>query len=118
MLVASEEATAGSVMRNAERILPSRIGSHHCFTCSGVPYLRIVSMLPVSGAEQLKISGAQVTRPMISQSGAYSRLVSVPPCDFGRHRFHRPAALALGFNSSMIGTASQRLSLFTCSCHW
>src|SRR3954468_24455922 len=117
MLVASDDATAGSVIRNAERIFPSRSGSAHCFTCSGVPYLSSVSILPVSGAEQLKISGAQVTRPMISQSGAYSRLVSVPPCDLGRHRFHRPAALALGFSSSMIGTTSQRLSLFTCSCH-
>src|ERR671925_1075546 len=104
MFVASEEATAGSVMRNADRIFPSSSGAHHSLTCSGVPYLRSVSMLPVSGAEQLNTSGAQVTRPMISQSGAYSRLVSVPPCDFGRHRFHRPAALALTFNSSITGT--------------
>ena len=36
-------------------------------------------MLPVSGAEQLKISDAQNTRPMISASGAYSRLVSRVP---------------------------------------
>src|SRR5687768_15158916 len=117
MLVASDEATSGSVIRKAERILPSRIGSAHCFTCSGVPYLRIVSMLPVSGAEQLNTSGAHVTRPMISHSGAYSRLVRVPPWVFGRHRFHRPAARALGLSSSMTGTASQRRSLFTCSCH-
>src|SRR6266850_8268442 len=107
MLVASDEATFGSVIRNAERILPSSNGSPHCFTCSGVPYLRIVSMLPVSGAEQLNTSGAQLTRPMISQSGAYSRLVSAPPCDFGRHRFHRPAALAFTFNSSIRGTGCQ-----------
>src|SRR3954471_4270625 len=117
MFVASEDATAGSVIRNAERIFPSSSGSHHCLFCSGVPYLRIVSMLPVSGAEQLKISGAQVTRPMISQSGAYSRLVSVPLCDFGRHRFQRPWLFAFSFSCSMIGTASQRRSLFTCSCH-
>ena len=32
-------------------------------------------MLPVSGAEQLNTSGAIVERPMISHSGAYSRLV-------------------------------------------
>ena len=37
MLVASDEATAGSVMRNAERILPSSRGSSHCFFCSSVP---------------------------------------------------------------------------------
>src|SRR3954463_9135080 len=117
MLVASDEATLGSVIRNAERIFPSSSGSHHCCTCSGVPYLSSVSMLPVSGAEQLKISGAQVTRPMISHSGAYSRLVSVPPWDFGRHRFHRPACLAFTFNLSIKGTGCQRLSLLTCSCH-
>src|SRR6185503_6109990 len=117
MLVASDEATFGSVIRNAERILPSSSGSHHCLMCSGEPYLSSVSMLPVSGAEQLKISGAQVTRPMISHSGAYSRLVSVPPCDFGRHRFQSPASLAFTFNSSIRGTVCQRRSLFTCSCH-
>src|SRR5687768_9635353 len=117
MLVASLEATFGSVIRNAERILPSSSGSHHCFTCSGVPYLSSVSMLPVSGAEQLNTSGAQVTRPMISHSGAYSRLVSVPPCDFGRHRFHNPASLAFTFSCSINGTGSQRFSLVTCACH-
>src|SRR3954470_22167552 len=117
MLVASDEATLGSVMRNAERILPSSSGSHHCLMCSGEPYLSSVSMLPVSGAEQLNTSGAQCTRPMISQSGAYSRLVSVPPCDFGRQRFHKPAARAFGFSSSMIGTTSQRLLERVCSCH-
>src|SRR2546422_589138 len=37
MLVASEEATRGSVMAKAERILPSRSGSSHCFLCSAVP---------------------------------------------------------------------------------
>src|SRR3954465_671324 len=115
MLVASEEATAGSVMRNAERIFPSRIGSAHVFTCSGVPYLRIVSMFPVSGAEQLNTSGAHSTRPMISHSGAYSRLVSVPPCDLGRHRFHKPASLAFILISSIRGTGCQRLSLRVCS---
>src|SRR5438552_16598742 len=110
MLVASEEATFGSVIRNAERIVPSRSGPHHCFTCSGVPYLRSVSMFPVSGAEQLKSSGAQCTRPMISHSGAYSRLVSAAAWVLGGHRFHSPAALALVFSSSVTGTGFQRRS--------
>src|SRR5437868_14326689 len=115
MLVASDDAPSGSVIRKAERIFPSSSGSHHSLICSGVPYLRSVSMLPVSGAEQLNTSGAHSTRPMISQSGAYSRLVSVPPCDFGRHRFQRPAAWAFFFSSSMIGTTSQRLLERVCS---
>jgi hypothetical protein len=37
MLVASDEATLGSVMAKAERILPSSSGSSHCFLCSVVP---------------------------------------------------------------------------------
>src|SRR5499433_1607488 len=96
ILVASDEATFGSVMRNADRIRPSSRGSHQVRVCSGVPYLRIVSILPVSGAEQLKTSGAQSTRPMISHSGAYSRLDSVPPCVFGCQKFHRPCGARLG----------------------
>ena len=37
ILVASEEATRGSVMAKAERISPASSGSSHCFFCSGVP---------------------------------------------------------------------------------
>ena len=37
MFVASDEATFGSVMMNAERILPSSSGWSHCFFCSGEP---------------------------------------------------------------------------------
>ena len=37
MLVASLEATAGSVIRNTERILPSISGRSHCRLCSLVP---------------------------------------------------------------------------------
>jgi hypothetical protein len=51
-------------------------------------------MLPVSGAEQLNTSGAIGERPMISHSGAYSRLVSpAPSSDSGRNRFHSPRQL-------------------------
>ena len=37
MLVASEEATPGSVMTKAERILPSSRGFSHFSLCSGEP---------------------------------------------------------------------------------
>src|SRR5258708_37759248 len=61
-------------------------------------------MLPVSGAEQLNVSGAIGERPMISQSGAYSRLVRPAPRSLsGRNRFQRPRSRALAFSSSMIG---------------
>src|SRR5262249_59631105 len=73
MLVASEEATSGSVIAKQERISPAKSGRSQRSFCSTLPYRTRTSMLPVSGAEQLKTSGAQGDRPMISQSGAYSR---------------------------------------------
>ena len=70
-------------------------------------------MLPVSGAEQLKISAAKGTRPMISHRGAYSKFDS--PCgarvDLGRNKFHKPAASALGLSSSTILVGTQALPL-------
>src|SRR5512137_440849 len=67
-------------------------------------------MLPVSGAEQLKTSGAMGERPMTSQSGAYSRLVRPAPRSLsGRKRFQRPRSRALAFSSSMIGGTCQRV---------
>src|SRR5712692_8941966 len=88
MLVASEDATLGSVMAKAERILPASSGCSHCVLCSGVPDRSKTSMLPVSGAEQLNVSGAMGERPMISQRGAYSRFVRPAPHSLsGRKRF-------------------------------
>ena len=70
MLVASELATSGSVMMNAELISPSSSGSSQRSFCSGVPNRVRTSMLPVSGAAQLVASEAMWLRPMISASGA------------------------------------------------
>ncbi len=78
-------------------------------------------MLPVSGAEQLHASGAMCERPMISASGAYSRLVSpAPSSDSGSQRFHRPAALALAFSSSMtrVGTQALPRARFSSTSAW
>ena len=46
MLRASELATAGSVIANAERIRHSSSGRSHRSCCSGVPYIARISMLP------------------------------------------------------------------------
>ena len=103
-LVASLDATAGSVIAKHERISPSSSGVSQRACCSGVPYSMSVSMLPVSGALQLKHSGPRSERPMISHSGAYSKLLRPPSwCLAGTNRFHRPAARALGFSSSTTG---------------
>ena len=76
MFVASEDATSGSVIENADRIRPSSSGSSQRAFCSGVPNSESSSMFPVSGAEQLSASGAiHGLRPVISASGAYCRLV-------------------------------------------
>src|ERR1700675_4887363 len=67
MFVASEDATSGSVIANAERVSPASSGvSQRCF-CASVPKRKIVSILPVSGAEQLNTSGANRLRPMRSE---------------------------------------------------
>ena len=108
--MASEEATLGSVMAKAERILPSSSGWSHSFFCSGEPYRSIVSMFPVSGAEQLNASGAIGERPMISQSGAYSRFVKPAPRSLsGRKRFQSPRSRAFALSSSMMGGICQRV---------
>jgi hypothetical protein len=70
MFVASELATAGSVIKNADRISPARSGLSYFSFCSSVPNRVSSSMLPVSGAEQFRISGAMAERPVISASSA------------------------------------------------
>ena len=75
MFVASEVATAGSVIAKAERISPSSSGSSHCFCCSSVPSRWSSSMLPVSGAAQLVASGASSRlQPVSSASGGVLQL--------------------------------------------
>lgn len=79
IFLASEDATNGSVIEKQLRIFPSSKGSSHFFFCSSDPnkwstlenhkerfnfknkrtWVWITSIFPVSGAEQLKTSGAQ-----------------------------------------------------------
>src|SRR6478672_9979183 len=95
MLVASLLATSGSVMANAERICPRSKGFSHCSCCSGVPNWASTSMLPVSGAAELRTAGARrMQRPVISASGAYCRLVRPAPCSPGRKTFQSPRSRA------------------------
>ncbi len=79
MFVASELATAGSVIAKHERISPASSGSSQSLRCWAVPNSVRISMLPVSGAAQLIASGAMWLRPVISASGAYSRFASPAP---------------------------------------
>src|ERR1700721_2290718 len=77
MFDASLDATAGSVMQNADLIVPSSSGRSHRSCCSVEPNSASSSMLPVSGAAQFSASGASAgLQPVISASGAYCRLVS------------------------------------------
>src|ERR1017187_7034620 len=86
--------------------------------CASEPYFTSTSMLPVSGALQLKTSGAIEERPVISARGAYSTLVRPTPYSWsGRNRFHKPAARALAFKVSITGCCFQRRqSGRCCSC--
>src|SRR5262249_16154533 len=79
ILVASDDATEGSVMAKHERISPASKGLSQRSFCSAVPERATTSLFPVSGGEQLNTSAAITLRPMISHSGAYSRLVSPAP---------------------------------------
>ena len=58
MLVASEEATSGSVIANAERISARSNGSSHSPSAASLPNWSSTSMLPVSGAAQFRAAGA------------------------------------------------------------
>ena len=67
-------------MEKADRVRPSSSGPSQRSCCAAVPKRDSSSMLPVSGAEQLKTSGARNgLRPMISQRGAYCMLVRPAP---------------------------------------
>ena len=100
--VASELATAGSVIAKAERMSPSSSGRSQRSRCSGVPNWARISMLPVSGALQLQASGAIWLCPMTSASGAYSAFLSpAPHSGSGRKRFQSPRSRASSLSSSI-----------------
>src|SRR6516165_5483659 len=108
MLVASEDATSGSVIAKQERISPASSGASHCSFCAGVAASTKVSMLPVSGAEQLNGSAPIGERPMISHKGAYSSTESAfGSCFLGTNRFQRPADRAFAFKLVITGGSSQ-----------
>ena len=109
MLVASDDATSGSVMQNTDRISPASNGVNQRAFCAALPKWYSTSMLPVSGALQLKISARYSLRPISSASGAYSSVVKPAPSSAsGRNRFHRPAVRACAFHSC--------ISCGTCQC--
>src|SRR6476619_6506212 len=119
MLVASLLATSGSVIANAERMSPRSNGSSHFSCCSGVPNCASTSMLPVSGAAQLRTAGAsRMERPVISASGAYWRFVRPAPRFPGRKTFHSPRSRASCRSSCSTGAvlhAHRSGSADTCS---
>src|SRR3977135_3897219 len=94
MLVASDDATAGSVIRKAERISPFISGRSHFCLCSLEPYRISTSMLPVSGAGRVReLLGARgplprlalgilllVDRPRVPDMLVHERLHPVQPC--------------------------------------
>ena len=72
-LVASELATSGSVIANAERISPveQRL-QPPLLLLVGAELASAPPCCPVSGAAQFTASGPSRLRPVISASGAYS----------------------------------------------
>ena len=53
-------------MAKAERTAPSTTGRSQRSFCAGVPTFSSNSMLPSSGAAQLKASGPKIERPIAS----------------------------------------------------
>ncbi len=122
MLVASEDATSGSVMQNAERIVPSSSGASQRARWASEPKCSSTSMLPVSGALQLHTSLAINERPMCSARGAYSTFARPAPIGWpascepgGRNRFHSPSSLAFALSSSITGGTDAQGSVLASS---
>lgn len=108
MLVASDDVTSGSVTAKEERISASSSERSHRSFCSGVPKLASTSMLPVSGAAQLRTAGERrQLRQVISASGMYWKFVSPAPCLPGKNRSHRPRLRASARSCLMTGTIDQ-----------
>ncbi len=103
-VVGSDPETSGSVIEKQLRISPSSRRCRKFSFCSGVPWSARISMLPVSGAEQLKAMGATIgLRPMSSQSIPYSQLVRpAPNSSPGRKRFQSPCSFAFARISTRI----------------
>ena len=101
MLVASDDATAGSVIEKQDRLSASRRGSSQRSRCSSVPNIAMSSMFPVSGAEQFSASGAMLgDQPVISAIGAYSATDRPGPyLSSGINRFQRLRRLASSLRS-------------------
>ena len=103
IFVASDEATSGSVIAYADLISPASSGSSHSFCCSGVPYFASTSILPLSGALQLKICCAQADLDIVSKSPAISKFVKPGlhgAYSFGKNKFHSSCFFASFFRSS------------------
>ena len=106
MFVASDEATSGSVIENAERIVPSSSGSSQRCCCSAVPNSDSSSMLPVSGAEQLMRLGRD---PRVAARDLGQRRVlevgQAAPCSWvrGQEQVPQPALRASALSSSSTG---------------
>ena len=98
MLVASLDATPGSVMANADLMSWFMRGVRYFSFCDLVPNMWRTSMLPVSGAWQLKHSEPRRDRPIISAHFPYSTL-DIPETA-GRKRFHSPRSFALALRAS------------------
>jgi hypothetical protein len=82
---------SGSVIEKQENTSPSSSGFRYFSCCAGVPNFAMISALPVSGAWQPKITGAQLDRPRISFSRqSLTAPCPCPPSDGSRCVAHSP----------------------------
>ena len=99
--VGSVPDTQGSVMANALRRSPRRLGHNQRSFCSSVPPSAMSSALPESGAMFPKTSIARPTRPVIRfiwASGSWPK--PLPPMSFGRCTAHKPRSRTCSLSGS------------------
>ena len=95
MFLASDEATSGSVMANAERISPASSGFSHRSFCSAVPTRSSTSMLPVSGRAAVEALRRQrVLAELLGDVGVVE--VRQPLTGLGVGQEEVPQAVGLG----------------------
>ncbi len=103
-----EPACSGSVMAKALRIEPLVSGRRKISRCSSEPCRSSSSMLPISGAWQLKAKWPRGVRPSSSLTRAKAVRVSPnPPHSRGRGGAHRPDSFTRARQTSSAGISSR-----------
>ena len=108
MLVASDEATAGSVMQKQERMRPQAAAPASGLAAPGAGARQHFHVARIGGGAVEHLGGHRYAAHDFAQ-GAYSRLVAPARRSLsGRNKFHSLRLLALGLSCSRMAGGCQR----------